>query len=137
MEFDFDKLLQKGEQMVGAVQKTAGELAHKGKAQLDLAAAQSKLSKAQRQLGELVYEMARNGEENRLLVQKYVDAIGEIQQEISDIQEGKPAAQAAQEPAQAAAQEPEEQTEAPRACAQCGAEVPEGAVFCSRCGAQL
>ena len=135
MEFDFEKLRQKGEQMMGAVQKTAGELAQKGKDQLDLAAAQSKLTKAQRQLGELVYQLVRNGEENKLLVQKYVDAIGDIEQEIKDIREGGDKTEPAQEASQQ--EEFEEQPCGPKMCPQCGEEAPKGAMFCSRCGAQL
>lgn len=138
MEFDFEKLRQKGEQMVDAVQKTAGELAQKGKDQLDLAAAQSKLTKAQRQLGELVYQLIRNGEENKLLVQKYVDAIGEIEQQIKDIREGGEKEEA-EETAQEASQQEEfeQQPCGPKMCPQCKEEVSEGAMFCSRCGAQL
>lgn len=127
MNFDLDKLIQKGSEVAGTVQKTAGELAHKGKVQLDLAGAQSKLAKAQRQLGALVYSLSRNGEENKPLVDKYIEAIAAIESEI-DALRGECGAEA--EPAQ-----PEKP--ATKVCPQCGAEVEEDALFCSGCGAQL
>ena len=79
MAFDFDKLIQKGTEMADAVKSTAVDLAEKGKKQVDLVSEQAKLAKAQRQLGALVYSLAKNGEENQPLVEKYIQAISDIE----------------------------------------------------------
>ena len=129
MNFDLDKLLQKGGEVADAVSKTAVDLAQKGKTQLDLVSAQNKLSKAQRQLGALVYSQARNGEENKPLVHKYIEAIAAIEKEIDELR-GQPQPAVAPVPEQPA--EPEV-----RVCPSCGKEVGEDAMFCSGCGAQL
>ena len=76
MNIDVDKILETGAKVVDSAKKTAVELAQKGKKQVDLLDAQAKKSKAERQLGALVYSLAKNGEENELLVKKYIDAIG-------------------------------------------------------------
>ena len=47
--------------------------------------AQSKLYKAQRQLGALVYSLAKGNEENQPLVDKYIEMIANIEQELSDL----------------------------------------------------
>ena len=44
--------------------------------------AQSKLYKAQRQLGALVYSLAKGNEENQPLVDKYIEMIANIEQEL-------------------------------------------------------
>ena len=53
-ELDIDKIKEQGLQLVDMAKKTALDLADKGKNQLDLVNAQTRLSKAQRQLGALV-----------------------------------------------------------------------------------
>ena len=50
-ELDIDKIKEQGLQLVDMAKKTALDLADKGKNQLDLVNAQTRLSKAQRQLG--------------------------------------------------------------------------------------
>lgn len=134
MTIDFDKILQKGSAMVDTVQQGAKDLAQKGKKQLDLAAAQNQLSKAQRQLGALVYSLARNGEENKPLVNKYIESIAAIEQQIDDLraQEGLQS----EETEETQVVEPEA-GEAARFCPQCGTAVSQDALFCNGCGAQL
>ena len=143
MSFDLDKLFATGSQLAGSAKKTASVLAYKGKIRMDLMNAQARLNKAQRQLGSLVYSLVKNGEENRDLVQKYVDAIDRIQLEIAQLKEQMAAAQTQQNAAPATTsyvyeytEEEQEETEH-RHCHQCGNEVQEDALFCDRCGAQL
>ena len=132
MAFDFDKLIQKGTEMADAVKSTAVDLAEKGKKQVDLVSEQAKLAKAQRQLGALVYSLAKNGEENQPLVEKYIQAVAEIEDNIERLKTE----------ADADVSDPEftdvtgEETHG-RYCPQCGAEVEEDALFCNHCGAQL
>ena len=133
MNFDLDRLIQKGSEVAEAVQQGAKDLAHKGKVQMDLAAAQNQLSKTQRQLGALVYSLARNGEENKPLVNKYIEAIASIEREIDALR----ADETVPEDIEFAVEEPEETAEAAKVCPQCGAEVADDAKFCAGCGALL
>lgn len=140
MNIDVDKILEIGAKVVDSAKKTAVELAQKGKKQVDLLDAQAKKSKAERQLGALVYSLAKNGEENELLVKKYIDAIAAIEADIEELRKEVPAEE---QPCEAPAET--EAPAAPEACAetakktcpQCGAEVEEDALFCNGCGAQL
>lgn len=136
MNIDVDKILETGAKVVDSAKKTAVELAQKGKKQVDLLDAQAKKSKAERQLGALVYSLAKNGEENELLVKKYIDAIAAIEADIEELQKEAPAAEPPAEP-QAEPEAPAEEGTAKKTCPQCGAEVEEDALFCNGCGAQL
>lgn len=124
MPFDLNNLLKTGGELAQAAKGTAADLAQRGRRQLDLTAAQGRLAKAQRQLGALVYSLARTGEENQSLVDKYVDAIAKIEAEIDALR-----AEGAETAASSAAPG--------KTCPQCGAEVEEDALFCAGCGAQL
>ena len=46
---------------------------------------QARLSKAQRQLGALVYSLHKAGEENQPLVDKYIDAVAEVEKSIEEL----------------------------------------------------
>ena len=135
-ELDIEMLKEQGLQLMDSAKKTAQDLADKGKNKLDLLNQQARLSKAQRQLGALVYSLHKAGEENPALVEKYIDAVAEVE---------------AQEAAEAAAEEPavdktadEEIEEEPiqlrgetKICPVCKSEVDGDALFCNHCGAQL
>ena len=151
-ELDIDKIKEQGLQLVDMAKKTALDLADKGKNQLDLVNAQTRLSKAQRQLGALVYSLHKAGEENQPLVDKYIDMIGAIEQEIAqlkakltpaEVQEVERAvADVEIDPADVMDQtedeaEPMETAGADHCCPQCGAPVEPGSLFCNKCGAQL
>ena len=152
MAFDFDKLIQKGTEMADAVKSTAVDLAEKGKKQVDLVSEQAKLAKAQRQLGALVYSLAKNGEENQPLVDKYLDAIAEVEAAIETLkaaaEQGEPVDIPAEYEEPAAAEEPAAEEEPieeepirlrgeTKTCPVCNAEVDGDACFCNHCGAQL
>ena len=106
----FDKLKGAAATLADAAVKTTGDLAQKGKKQMDLLALENKLSRAQRQLGALVYALHKNGEENTALVERYIETIAAVEKDI-----------AALEPAPAAATADDAQTAV--YCPQCGAEV--------------
>ena len=76
-ELDIDMLKEQGIQLFDTAKKTAQDIADKGKNQLELLNQQARLSKAQRQLGALVYSLHKAGEENQPLVDKYIDAVAE------------------------------------------------------------
>ena len=152
-ELDIDLLKEQGLQLVDSAKKTALDLAGKGKTQLDLVSQQARLSKAQRQLGALVYSLHKSGEENQPLVDKYIEAVAEVEKAIEELKAQVPEAPAAEE-ADAAGEEAEVQPEeeepeepieeepvVPRGetktCPVCQAEIDADALFCTHCGAQL
>ena len=155
-EIDMEMLKEQGLQFVDTAKKAAQELADKGKNQLELLNQQARLSKAQRQLGALVYSLHKAGEENQPLVDKYIAAVAEVEKAIEDIKAAMTPEERAEAEAQEAAdaEEPvvsedgeeseEEIEEEPvklrgetKICPVCHAEVDADALFCNRCGAQL
>ena len=155
-ELDFDKIKEQSMQFVDIAKKTALDLADKGKNQLDLINQQTQLSKAQRQLGALVYTLHKSGEENQPLVEKYIEHIASIEAAIEEIKGRRTADEAAQAE-EAAAQatdmadtakaadeagesydeEEETQSHLTKVCPVCNAKVDVDALFCNHCGAQL
>jgi hypothetical protein len=129
---DFNQIKAKGLEYVEKGKNVAIDLTEKGKTQAKILNDQGKLMKAQRQLGALVYSLAKGNEENQPLVDKYIDAIGAIEQEIEQLKASLTPAEAA-EVEQAVA----EAAPVTRTCPQCGAQVEEDALFCNKCGAQL
>ena len=144
---DFNKLKEMGLEYAEKGRNAAMDLAERGKTQAKIVNEQTKLAKAQRQLGALVYSLAKGNEENQPLVDKYIEMIDAIEKDLADLRASldTPAAEAAAEPeAPAAAEsttiefpmEPEQKVEK-KTCPQCGAPVSEDALFCNKCGAQL
>lgn len=157
-ELDFDKIKEQSMQFVDVAKKTALDLADKGKNQLELINQQTQLSKAQRQLGALVYSLHKSGEENQPLVDKYIEHIASIEAAIEEIKGRMTADEAAQaeataaqatdvaETAEAAADSEEdlfeeedvlESNQPTKVCPVCSAKVDVDALFCNHCGAQL
>ncbi len=158
-ELDIEMLKEQGLQLVDSAKKTAQDLADKGKNKLDLLNQQARLSKVQRQLGALVYSLHKAGEENPALVEKYIDAVAEVEKAIEEIKANMTDDERAEVEAQEAAEnteseaapeeeaapaEDEEIEEEPiqlrgetKICPVCKAEVDGDALFCNHCGAQL
>ena len=156
-ELDFDKIKEQSMQFVDIAKKTALDLADKGKNQLDPINQQTQLSKAQRQLGALVYTLHKSGEENQPLVDKYIEHIASIEAAIEEIK-GRMTADEAAQAEEAAAQatdmadtakaadeagesyedeQEETQSHLTKVCPVCNAKVDVDALFCNHCGAQL
>ena len=143
---DFNKIKEMGLEYAEKGKNAAMDLAERGKTQAKIVNEQTKLARAQRQLGALVYSLAKGNEENQPLVDKYIEMIDAIEKNLAALREsiGTPAAEAAPEPeapadsvtiefpidAQPAAGEK-------KTCPQCGAPVSDDALFCNKCGAQL
>ncbi|HJD22322.1 MAG TPA: zinc ribbon domain-containing protein [Candidatus Gemmiger faecigallinarum] len=160
-EVDIEMLKEQGLQIMDTAKKTALDIADKGKNQLELLNQQARLSKAQRQLGALVYSLHKAGEENQPLVDKYIEAIAEIESTIEAIKARMTPAERAEAEAEADAEEEETVEEQPAAeeeaaedeeiieeepdrprgetkvCPVCHSEVDAEALFCNHCGAQL
>lgn len=149
-ELDIEMLKEQGLQLVDNAKKTAQDLADKGKNQLDLMNQQARLSRAQRQLGALVYSLHKAGEENQPLVDKYIEAVAEVEKAIEEIKASMSPEEymAAEEEVQAQEEVPVEEEEEieeepvqlrgeTKICPVCKAEVDGDALFCNHCGAQL
>lgn len=153
-EFDFDKIKAAGIQYAEKGVDLANDLADRAQKKAQLLNDQNKLSKAQRELGALVYSLAKNGENNQPLLDKYIDTISALEQEIEQLQNAAaPVYEPAEEevevevvddysetPAEPVAPEApvaEPEQAAKAYCPQCGAPAAEDALFCNRCGAQL
>ena len=151
---DFSKLKEMGLEYAEKGKNAAIDLAEKGKTQAKIVNAQAKLAKAQRQLGALVYSLAKGNEENQPLVDKYIEMIDSIEKELASLREAAgpavieiehdldaEAAVSAEVDEEAAIPsfektEPAEE-DAHKTCPQCGAPVSQDALFCNKCGAQL
>ena len=142
---DFNKIKEMGLEYAEKGKNAAMDLAERGKTQAKIVNEQAKLAKAQRQLGALVYSLAKGNEENQPLVDKYIEMIGTIEQDIAALKASLTPAEAAEaeyvihEEPVAAPEEPADQpaAEPRKTCPQCGAPVSEDALFCNKCGAQL
>mgnify|MGYP000137571790 CR=1 FL=1 len=139
---DFNKIKAMGLEYAEKGKNAAMDLAEKGKTQALLVNEQGKLLKAQRQLGALVYSLAKGKEENQPLVDKYIEMIDTIEQEITRLKATLTPVEAAEvnfEAPMEEAEEPAPQDAEParKTCPQCGAPVSADALFCNKCGAQL
>ena len=97
---DFNKLKEMGLEYAEKGRNAAMDLAERGKTQAKIVNEQTKLAKAQRQLGALVYSLAKGNEENQPLVDKYIEMIDAIEKDLADLRASldTPAAEAAAEP---------------------------------------
>ena len=143
---DFNKIKEMGLEYAEKGKNAVQDLAEKGKTQALIVNEQGKLLKAQRQLGALVYSLAKGKEENQPLVDKYIEMIDTIEQEIARLKASLTPAEAAEVEFVVHEEEPAAEPEAPAAdpapeehktCPQCGAPVSDDAPFCNKCGAQL
>lgn len=155
-----DTILAKSREYVEMGVSVASDLTEKGKTQAKILSNQAKISRAQRQLGALVYSLAKGNEENQPLVDRYIDMIDSIEQENRQLKAKLTPAEASEvehasvdveadmadvmaDPVQEEAAPAEEAAEAAgeagakKFCPQCGAEVAADALFCTKCGAQL
>lgn len=156
-----DTILAKSREYVEIGVSVASDLTEKGKTQAKILSNQAKISKAQRQLGALVYSLAKGNEENQPLVDKYIDMIDSIEQENRQLKAKLTPAEATEVenvsaepeadladvmadpvqeeagPAEAASGSTEAGEPGGKYCPQCGAEVAPDALFCTKCGAQL
>lgn len=122
----FDQLKAGAATLADEAAKATGVLVQKGKKQVDHMTLETKLSRAQRQLGALVYSLHKNGEQNDALVERYIAAVAAVEKELAEL-DGAPDAKDAAESVDAKV----------TVCPQCGAEVDPHAIFCPGCGYKL
>ena len=114
----FDNLLESSARVADKVAKVTGEYIDKGKDKIDEISLKNELSKAQKQLGVLVYALYKAGEQNDELVQKYIDDIARIEAELEGYKAKEEAVDA----------------EVIKFCQNCGKEVDLDDAFCKNCG---
>ena len=114
----FDNLLESSARVADKVAKVTGEYIDKGKDKIDEISLKNELSKAQKQLGVLVYALHKAGEQNDELVQKYIDDIARIEAELEGYKAKEEAVDA----------------EVIKFCQNCGKEVDLDDAFCKNCG---
>ena len=76
---DFNKIKEMGLEYAEKGRNAAMDLAERGRTQAKIVSEQTKLARAQRQLGALVYSLAKGNEENQPLVDKYIEMISSIE----------------------------------------------------------
>ena len=139
---DFNKIKEMGLEYAEKGRNAAMDLAERGRTQAKIVSEQTKLARAQRQLGALVYSLAKGNEENEM--------ISSIEADLNALKESLgPAAEVIthdldEEPAEGSGITVEPTVEKDKkpdtdkkTCPQCGAPVSEDALFCNKCGAQL
>ena len=126
---DFNKIKEMGLEYAEKGKNAALDLAEKGKTQ-----------------ALIVNEQGKDKKKNQPLVDKYIEMIDNIEQEIARLKASLTPAEAAEAEYVVHEEVPADQPEAPaaeavpeehKACPQCGAPVSDDALFCNKCGAQL
>jgi len=84
---DFNKIKEMGLEYAEKGRNAAMDLAERGRTQAKIVSEQTKLARAQRQLGALVYSLAKGNEENQPLVDKYIEMISSIEANLNALRE--------------------------------------------------
>ena len=147
---DFNKIKEMGLEYAEKGRNAAMDLAERGRTQAKIVSEQTKLARAQRQLGALVYSLAKGNEENQPLVDKYIEMISSIESNLNALKESLGPATAvithdldeapAEDsgiPVEPTVEKDKKPDTDKKPCPQCGAPVSEDALFCNKCGAQL
>ncbi len=154
----FDELKEVSAKFADTASKKANEALDLGKKKVNEISLENDLSKAQKQLGILVYTLYKSGEENEELVSEYIQRIVAIETEIENLKDDLVTTQATQtaptpasatevvytpttevisEPAEAVpTSAPATQTQYYQTpvCKSCGAVVASEDIFCKGCG---
>ncbi len=120
MKQGLDRLADTAGRMADKAAKVTTSVVEKGKDKVEIFQLQQRLSKAQKQLGALVYMLRKTGQENAPMIEHYVREIDDLKAQIEFLQP--------------MATENELHV---HECPSCGAEGMENAMFCRRCGAKL
>ncbi len=115
--FDTTILIDESKKVLTTITDAVSGCATAGKQKLDILALESELSKAQKQLGALVYSLYKTEQEDSELTKQYIDTIDDINEKIER-------AKALSEPV----------TKYTRHCGDCGHQLTSNDMFCSKCG---
>ncbi len=114
---DKNDFIDESKKFFTSITDTVSGYACAGKQKLDIISLESELSKAQRQLGALVYSLKKTNQEDEALTNQYMDAIDEIYKKI--------------ESAKSLTQPVTHQT---RHCSGCSEKLSNNDIFCPKCG---
>ena len=123
----FDNLLENSAKMADKVVKVTGEYIDKGKEKINELSLENELSKAQKQLGALVYALHKTGESNDELVNQYIEEIAKIEKQLEEVRN-----ESCEEAEAVIDIEPEEIKEV-KYCRNCGTDVDSDNAFCNNC----
>lgn len=123
----FDNLLENSAKMADKVVKVTGEYIDKGKEKINELSLENELSKAQKQLGALVYALHKTGESNDELVNQYIEEIAKIEKQLEEVRNENGEENVVIDI------EPEEIKEV-KYCRNCGTDVDDDDAFCKNCG---
>ena len=119
----FDNLLESSAKVADKVAKVTSECIDKGKDKINELSLENDLSKAQKQLGALVYALHKSGQSNEELVNQYIEDIEKIEKQLEEARKEQPETAA-------------ETVEAEETCFchNCGAAISTADSFCRNCG---
>ena len=122
--FSAKKVTDTAYKLADSAAKAGAALAVKGKEKAELMLLETRLSKAQRRLGAVVYSLHRGGKKDDVLIEKYIAEVDKIEKQIEEygVHPDKNSIGSAKVSV---------------LCPQCGAEVDDDAIFCSGCGSKL
>ena len=124
----FDNLLENSAKMADKVVKVTGEYIDKGKEKINELSLENELSKAQKQLGALVYALHKTGESNDELVNQYIEEIAKIEKQLEEVRN-----ESCEEAEAVIDIEPGDIKEV-KYCRNCGKDVDDDDAFCKNCG---
>ena len=124
----FDNLLENSAKMADKVVKVTGEYIDKGKEKINELSLENERSKAQKQLGALVYALHKTGESNDELVNQYIEEIAKIEKQLEEVRN-----ESCEEAEAVIDIEPEAIKEV-KYCRNCGTDVDSDDAFCKNCG---
>ena len=145
---DFNKIKEMGLEYAEKGRNAAMDLAERGRTQAKIVIQAAQAYRARRQLGALVYSLAKGNGQTSPLWMSLLEMIGSMQGNTLKESLG-PAAEVIthdldEEPAEGSGITVEPTVEKDKkpdtdkkTCPQCGAPVSEDALFCNKCGAQL
>ena len=123
----FDNLLENSAKMADKVVKVTGEYIDKGKEKINELSLENELSKAQKQLGALVYALHKTGESNEELGNQYIEEIAKIEKQLEEVRNENGEENVVIDI------EPEDIKEV-KYCRNCGKDVDGDDAFCKNCG---
>lgn len=115
----FDQTVQKAKEVFSVACQKTGEVVSAQKLKIDLAALQSKLTKAYAKLGELQYEKLKEQQPEEIALKAALSQVKSALDEIAEVKEkiGK--------------------MQGKKLCPICGGRINDDSKFCSICGADL
>ena len=116
----FENILENSAKVADKVAKVTGEYIDKGKDKLNELSLENELSKAQKQLGALVYALHKTGTSDDELVAMYIEDIAKIESQLEALRA-----------------ENAEDAQYAKYCTNCGATVDTEDVYCKNCGVSV